>query len=120
MIVTYPLPVYVQRFFTERLLTQMQASPNTIASYRDTFRLLLKYATAETRLPPTELHLAHIDADIIARMNAAIAREAGTRGWQRSVRSSNTSRAVNPSCCIIARRCWRCRPNGTKNASWTS
>ena len=67
MIATYPLPIYVQRFFTERLLTQMQASPNTIASYRDTFRLLLKYATAETRLPPTELHLAHIDADIIGR-----------------------------------------------------
>lgn len=38
MIATYPLPIYVQRFFTERLLTQMQASPNTIASYRDTFR----------------------------------------------------------------------------------
>ena len=36
MIATYPLPIYVQRFFTERLLTQMQASPNTIASYRDT------------------------------------------------------------------------------------
>lgn len=52
MIATYPLPIYVQRFFTERLLTQMQASPNTIASYRDTFRLLLKYATAEIRLPP--------------------------------------------------------------------
>lgn len=42
MVATYPLPVYVQRFFTERLLTQMRASPNAIASYRDTFRLLLK------------------------------------------------------------------------------
>lgn len=41
---TYPLPVYLQRFFTDRLATQLHASPNTIASYRDTFRLLLKYA----------------------------------------------------------------------------
>lgn len=39
---TYPLPIYVQRFFTERLATQLHASPNTIASYRDAFRLLLK------------------------------------------------------------------------------
>ena len=42
---SYPLPTYVQRFFTERLATQLHASPNTVASYRDTFRLLLKYAS---------------------------------------------------------------------------
>jgi hypothetical protein len=85
MIATYPLPIYVQRFFTERLLTQMQASPNTIASYRDTFRLLLKYATAETRLPPTELHVAHIDADIIGRFLTFCEDERGN-----SARSRNT------------------------------
>jgi hypothetical protein len=50
MIATYPLPIYVQRFFTERLFTQMQASPNTIASYRDTFKLLLRYAEATIKL----------------------------------------------------------------------
>jgi site-specific recombinase XerC len=31
----------LQRFFTERLMQQRQASPHTISSYRDTFRLLL-------------------------------------------------------------------------------
>ena len=46
---TYPLPIYVQRFFTERLATQLHASPNTVASYRDTFRLLLKYAADRLR-----------------------------------------------------------------------
>jgi hypothetical protein len=35
---TYPLLAYVQRFFTDRLATQLHASPNTVASYRDTFR----------------------------------------------------------------------------------
>ena len=35
------LPALIQKFFTERLCTQMEASPNTIASYHDTFRLLL-------------------------------------------------------------------------------
>jgi len=34
----------LQGFFTERLLRQRQASPHTIASYRDTFRLLIRYA----------------------------------------------------------------------------
>ncbi len=89
MIATYPLPVYVQRFFTERLLTQMQASPNTIASYRDTFRLLLKYAAAETRLPPTDLHVAHIDADIVGRFLTFCEEERGN-----SARSRNTRLAA--------------------------
>jgi integrase/recombinase XerD len=35
------LPSLVQRFFTDRLCAQLAASPNTIAAYRDTFRLLL-------------------------------------------------------------------------------
>ena len=34
----------LQGFFTDRLLRQRQASPHTIASYRDSFRLLLKFA----------------------------------------------------------------------------
>jgi len=37
----------LEAFFTERLMTQRRASPNTIASYRDTFRLLLGYACAQ-------------------------------------------------------------------------
>jgi hypothetical protein len=39
------LPSLVQQFFTDRLCTQMNVSPNTIAGYRDTFRLLLRYAS---------------------------------------------------------------------------
>jgi len=33
----------LQRFFTERLMQQRQASPHTISAYRDTFRLVLKF-----------------------------------------------------------------------------
>ena len=36
----------LQAFFTDRLITQRQASPHTIAAYRDTFRLLLGFAAA--------------------------------------------------------------------------
>lgn len=38
------LPALVQSFFMNRLMQQRQASPHTIASYRDTFRLLFQYA----------------------------------------------------------------------------
>src|SRR5580658_5302019 len=34
----------VQSFFTDRLLRQRKASPHTVAGYRDTFRLLLRFA----------------------------------------------------------------------------
>ena len=47
------LPALLQQFFTERLSAQMEASPNTIAGYRDTFRLLLRYATEKTGRAPT-------------------------------------------------------------------
>ena len=36
----------LQRFFTDRLVRQQHASPHTIASYRDAFRLLLRFAEA--------------------------------------------------------------------------
>ena len=38
----------LQAFFTERLIGQRQASPHTIAAYRDTFRLLLVFAQQRT------------------------------------------------------------------------
>jgi hypothetical protein len=52
---TLTLAPYLQRFFTERLGAQMKASPNTIISYRDTFRLLLKHAATALEREPTEL-----------------------------------------------------------------
>ena len=37
-------PTLLETFFTRRLIAQRRASPHTIASYRDTFRLLLQFA----------------------------------------------------------------------------
>jgi integrase/recombinase XerD len=46
------LPVLLQSFFTTRLMMQRKVSPHTIASYRDTFRLLLQFAQKRyARLP---------------------------------------------------------------------
>jgi site-specific recombinase XerD len=55
----------LQAFFTERLATQRQASSNTVASYRDTFRLLLGFAQARTGRPPAKLQLEDLDAPLI-------------------------------------------------------
>jgi len=60
------LPSLVQRFFTDRLCTQLGASPNTIAAYRDTFRLLLRFATQQTGKPPTKLTLEELDVTLVA------------------------------------------------------
>ncbi|KAB0567251.1 MULTISPECIES: tyrosine-type recombinase/integrase [Brucella/Ochrobactrum group] len=60
------LPALIQRFFTDRLCIQMEASPHTVAGYRDTFRLLLRYASAHHRKPPVKLTVEDIDADLVA------------------------------------------------------
>ena len=59
-------PVLLQGFFTQRLMNQRQASPHTIASYRDTFRLLLRFAQARLLKPPSRIELADIDAPLVA------------------------------------------------------
>lgn len=60
------LPALIQRFFTDRLCTQMEASPHTVASYRDTFRLLLRFASARNGKPPVKLAVEDINADLVA------------------------------------------------------
>lgn len=56
----------LESFFTDRLMTQRRASPDTIASYRDTFRLLLGYALQRTGKPPGRLDFADLDAELIS------------------------------------------------------
>ena len=60
------LPALIQRFFTDRLCTQLEASRHTVAGYRDTFRLLLRYASARRKKPPVNLTVEDIDADLVA------------------------------------------------------
>jgi len=63
MIALAPL---VQAFFVERLARQRQASPNTIASYRDTFRILLGYAEQELGRSPTKLRLGDLNSSLVS------------------------------------------------------
>jgi site-specific recombinase XerD len=59
------LPALLQSFFTTRLTMQRKASSHTIASYRDTFRLLLQFAQTRLRRAPSQLELNHLDATLI-------------------------------------------------------
>jgi integrase/recombinase XerD len=59
-------PALLQRFFADHLSTQMEASANTIAGYRDTFRLLLRFASEQRGKTPTRLRIEDLDADLIA------------------------------------------------------
>ena len=58
-------PALLERFFTQRLMQQRQASPHTIISYRDTFRQFLKFAQKRLHKPPSDLHFEEVDAPMI-------------------------------------------------------
>jgi integrase/recombinase XerD len=55
----------LQAFFTQRLITERDASPRTIASYRDTWRLLLTFAYQHTGTQPHQLDLDDLDAPLV-------------------------------------------------------
>jgi integrase/recombinase XerD len=55
----------LEAFFTERLLRDRRASPNTIAAYRDSFRLLLAFAQQRLGKLPSALVLGDLDAPLI-------------------------------------------------------
>ena len=56
----------LQAFFTERLTRQRQASPRTVAAYRDTFRLLMNYLQQHTGKSPSTLDFADLDASTLS------------------------------------------------------
>ena len=85
---THPLAIHLQKFFTERLATQLHASPNTVASYRDTFRLLLKYAGDRLGRAPTALQIADIDADLVGGFLMFVETRRGNGARSRNTRLS--------------------------------
>lgn len=67
---TWPTPAIsfaqlLQDFFCKYLLAQRNASPRTISSYRDAFRLLLRYVQDRARKPIATLTLAELDAPVL-------------------------------------------------------
>jgi integrase/recombinase XerD len=81
-----PLPRLVQAFFCERLQEQRQMSPCTLAGYRDTFRLLLKFIHQETKRLPAHQRLQDLDAPIILRFLSHLEKERHNRPRTRNAR----------------------------------
>ena len=81
-----PLAPLVQRFFSERLAGQLGASANTIASYRDTFRLLLGFAGPRCGKAPTDMDVSDIDVDLVAEFLEHLETERGNCVKSRNVR----------------------------------
>ena len=59
---TTSFPTLLESFFTKRLMAQRRASPHTIGSYRDTFRLLLQFAEKRLAKAPSRLTLEDLQA----------------------------------------------------------
>jgi integrase/recombinase XerD len=79
-------PALLEHFFTQRLMAQRQASPHTIASYRDTFRLLLGFAQKQLHKPPSSLDLSDLDAPLIGAFLDDLEKRRGVTARTRNVR----------------------------------
>ncbi|WP_158940387.1 site-specific integrase [Burkholderia sp. S171] len=74
----------LERFFTQRLMQQRQASPHTISSYRDTFRQFLKFVQQRLHTQPSRLSFEEIDAPLIVAFLDDLEKHKGV-----SIRSRN-------------------------------
>jgi len=78
--------VLLQRFFTDRLMQQRQASPNTIASYRDSFCLLFKFAQQRLNKTPSALSIEDLDAPFIGAFLDHLQKDRGNSARSRNAR----------------------------------
>ena len=76
----------LQAFFTERLITQRNASPRTIAAYRNTIRLLLRFASERAGKQPSRLDFADLDAPLIGAFLDHLERDRGNTPRTRNAR----------------------------------
>lgn len=110
MTISNRFPALLQAFFTDRLTRQRSASPHTIASYRDSFRLLLRFAKERLGKPPSALCLEDLDVPFIGAFLEHIEKDRGN-----TIRTRNTRLAAihsffhyvsfcEPACADLCRR----------------
>jgi len=78
--------VLLENYFTDRLMQQRKASPHTIASYRDTFRLLLKYAQSRLNKAPSDLAMEDLNTPFIASFLNHLEQDRGNSARSRNIR----------------------------------
>ncbi len=76
----------LQGFFTDRLLRQRQASPSTIAGYRDTFRLLFRFAAAQLGKTPSTLTTEDFQTAFVGRFLEHLEQQRGNSSRTRNAR----------------------------------
>jgi integrase len=76
----------LQAFFTDRLTRQRHASPQTVAAYRDTWRLLLTFTARRTGKQPAQLDLGDLDAPLIGDFLGHLERDRGNGPRTRNAR----------------------------------
>jgi integrase/recombinase XerD len=81
-------PALLQRFFTERLVTHQGVSPHTVAGYRDTFRLLLRFARDRLGHAPSRLRLEELDVAFLEAFLAHLEQDRGNHPRTRNHRLS--------------------------------
>ena len=86
MTTTIALPTLLQTFFTDRLLRQKRASPHTIASYRDTFSLLLRFTQKQLGKAPSAVTLDDLDEPVVSAFLDHLEHERGMSARSRNVR----------------------------------
>jgi hypothetical protein len=110
----------MQRFFTERMIKQRQASPATIRSYRTTFRLLLTFAQDRTGKAPATLDWADLDAAVISKPTGTTVHAAATPDSPHCGRCSATPLFATPSTPRSSPRSWRFPRNVTTRPTYHS
>jgi site-specific recombinase XerD len=83
-----PLAPLLEAFFTERLQQHRRASPHTVAAYRDTFRLLLRFAAKRVGRQPSDLLLADIDVPFIGSFLSHLEQDRKSSARSRNARLS--------------------------------
>jgi len=87
-VTTTPLAPLLQRFFTQRLLGQLAASPHTVACYRDAFRLLLRFVSARLPCAPSKLAVEDLDSPLLGEFLEHLERDRLCSTRTRNVRLS--------------------------------
>ena len=103
-------PALLESFFTDRLMRQRNASPNTIESHRDTFRLLLKFAKKFLKKEPSKLEIEDLNAPFIGSFLDYVENERGNTARTRNARLSSIHSFFRyvaleePGCSALAQR----------------
>src|SRR6201997_1521402 len=80
------LAALLERFFTQRLMQESQASPHTISSYRGTFQQFLKFTEQRLRKEPSRLVFQEIDAPLITAFLDHLEKQQGLSTRSRNLR----------------------------------